>query len=250
MHRRGFTLIELLVAISIMAILATIVYANLASSSKQSRDAKRQADLVMMKTAIEQYRAKWGRYPDAGCNNRNYWATERDCPDYITGSTTLGSSFVPSFLPSLPKDPSRNGNEGYSYIVNHEGTVYKLMAMNTVESEDVTHTHPFRSCDVNLVGSNYPNIAPNAPVNRDQFGWCASVDWNGSWSYDDQNAQGGLQDQPGWCKTSEEGGTKGPGGIGSRFSRSYGLWGGYAASTTASNSKGGDLKLTTIIICQ
>ena len=55
--RFGFTLIELLVTISIISVLTAIGLANFAVSQKRARDARRQADLESVRSALEIYRA-------------------------------------------------------------------------------------------------------------------------------------------------------------------------------------------------
>lgn len=61
--KSGFTLIELLVVISIMAILSAIGFVTYNSVLKQGRDAKRQADVRSIQSALEQYRADQTGYP-------------------------------------------------------------------------------------------------------------------------------------------------------------------------------------------
>jgi general secretion pathway protein G len=62
---RGLTLIEVLVVIAIIGILAAVISVNAVQSGKISRDAKRQADLRMLQSAVELYKNKEGRYPEA-----------------------------------------------------------------------------------------------------------------------------------------------------------------------------------------
>ena len=150
--QRGFTLVELLVVISIMAILASILLANMSSSGKIGRDTERQANVRALQNAIESYKHKNGQYPPMGCTdtNGNGFSDEADtdCVNYITG-------LAPEFITGLPHDPARGTHEGYAYITNlansdypKAGTVYKVMAMNTVEADTIDYTHPFASCDI------------------------------------------------------------------------------------------------------
>ncbi|HEY0964540.1 MAG TPA: type II secretion system protein [Candidatus Paceibacterota bacterium] len=146
----GFTLIEVMVVIAIVAILASIVGVNVNDAGKRSRDADRQSDLRMLQSAIELYKNKYGRYPD-GCNGPGAWSgqigTTYDCPG---GSAEYILELAPEFIPALPKDPKLNGaSSGYVYAVNSQGTVYKVVAKMTVESNVVTEQHPMRSCDIN-----------------------------------------------------------------------------------------------------
>ena len=54
---RGFTLIELLVVVGLMAILFSVAQTAYTASQRNSRDAKRRADLEVLRQAIELYRS-------------------------------------------------------------------------------------------------------------------------------------------------------------------------------------------------
>lgn len=156
---RGFTLIEVLITVAIIAILAGIILANTGQGYAQSRDTERKADLRSMQTALELYKTKYGRYP-AGCNTAGTWSgqagTDYACNDgtgqYIKGDLSatpdVVENFSPQFIKVLPADSKLNGNDsGYVYTTNVEGSVYKLMALKSVESEAVTYDNKFKSCD-------------------------------------------------------------------------------------------------------
>lgn len=181
----GFTFVELMVVIAIIGILSAVVIVPLNQSTEQSRDAQRQADLRAMQTALELFKQKYGRYPE-GCNNTPanatnnnawngniaYWSGEPgtlyECSggsaDYILddlSQTTEVESFVPDFIHRLPRDPRLETTDGgYVYITNPDGSVYKLMALNTVESEDVyvftdlftlnVEVHPLSRCGADM----------------------------------------------------------------------------------------------------
>jgi len=145
LSQRGFTLIELIVVVAIIGILASIVYANLGNTSAAGRDTKRKSDLRNIQTAIEAYKQKIGRYPAMGCSTgADGFSGEDDCSDFISG-------LAPEFISRLPHDPKRSTNVGYAYVTNSAGSVYKLMAMNTVESETVTYASEFKSCDTSVI---------------------------------------------------------------------------------------------------
>jgi type II secretion system protein G len=145
---KGFTLIELMVVVTIMGILAAIVYANISGTSPKARDAERQADLRNLQIAIEQFKLKNGTYPDMGCTpGSDQISTEGDCTTYI-------ADLAPAYISVLPKDTNRGSAAGYGYVTNTDGTSYKVMAVGTVESETVTNTHQMKSCDTTDICNN------------------------------------------------------------------------------------------------
>ncbi|MES2749720.1 MAG: type II secretion system protein [Patescibacteria group bacterium] len=142
MKRRiaGFTLVELLVTITVVSILAAIVYANVGRANPRARDIERQADLRNLQSAIEQYKRKVGRYPAMGYPGGDGLSSEADGLTYIAG-------LAPEYIPVLPNDSRRGSALGYSYVTNAAGTSYKIMAVGSVEAETVTNTHVMKRCD-------------------------------------------------------------------------------------------------------
>jgi prepilin-type N-terminal cleavage/methylation domain-containing protein len=214
----GFSLIELMVSITIIGILASIIYANFGGGNAKARDAERQTDLRILQTALSQYKQQNGRYPAAGCGvGSGNWASESMCRDYIVGLT-------PTFITRLPTDPRRGSNPGYSYVVDSTGSVYKLMALRTVETELVTHEHPFKSCDIR-VGNSGGSLLSGS-TDREVIGWCGRV--------------APSNNLPSTCDASQ-----------APFNNSYGIWGGFLAKTTDScaNNLPACVQATTDIIC-
>jgi prepilin-type N-terminal cleavage/methylation domain-containing protein len=226
---KGFTLIEMMVVISIVGLLAGAIGINAVESGQKSRDAKRQTDLRMVQTAIELYKNKYGRYP-AGCRGAGVWSGQQNtnyaCPG---GSTQYIIGIAPDFIPVLPVDKKLNTlDSGYAYMTNANGTVFKLKAQNTVESENVTFAHPLKACDVR-VGSNAAGGLVNGSTNREIVGWCAI----------DFNSGPGL---PNACNTTF-----------GEFSRSYGVWGGFEPKLPFADLNNGNsavVRNTTDIICR
>lgn len=133
-----------MVVITIIAILSGIVLANMSGSRAKGRNLDRQADLIVLQAAIEQYKQETGRYPAMGVDDdSDGFSSERETTAYIVGLT-------PDYLSRLPKDPTINSGEGYAYVTNTNGTVYKLLALGTVESETVTSNHKMKSCDTTV----------------------------------------------------------------------------------------------------
>lgn len=62
--KNGFTLIELLVAMTIIALLLSIVTPRYFNSVSKAEEAVLKEDLSLMRTALDKYRADTGKYPD------------------------------------------------------------------------------------------------------------------------------------------------------------------------------------------
>ncbi len=218
-YQRGFSLIELLVVMVIIGILASIVYANFGSGNARARDAERQADLRMLQNAIVQYKQQNGHYPEAGTDiNGDGFSSESETTTYIIGLT-------PNFINRLPTDPRRGSNPGYSYTTDGTGSVYKLVALRTVETETVTHEHPFKSCDIR-VGNSGGSLLSGS-TDREVIGWCGRT----------VQAGNGL---PPACNAAQ-----------APFNNTYGVWGGFLPklSDTCDNNNTNCVQDTTAIIC-
>lgn len=114
---KGFTLIELLVVISIIAILTTIGLVSYLEFSKKGRDAKRQADLGGIQSALQQYNSDHGFYPllnAGGCNTNGTFKV--DCAltnvSYATNPKT--------YLNKIPKEPVATNNQ-YCFVALPSG---------------------------------------------------------------------------------------------------------------------------------
>lgn len=197
---QGFTLAEVIVVVSVISIIAGAVIFNAVSASQKSRDFDRQADLRTLQAAIELYKQRYGRYP-AGCNGAGNWSgqigTTYGCSggnsQYITG-------LAPEFIPTLPSDKRLNGaGSGYVYKTNAAGTVYKVAALQTVETEVVDYSHPFKSCDATNSGTGICDIVgttkPSQCVETNSVFQTSYALWGGyATGADDAAVEAGTED--------------------------------------------------------
>lgn len=99
--KKSFTLIEILVVATIIVLLTSTAIVTYAAFLKQSRDAKRKADLGQISTAIEMYRSNNDTYPITIVEG----ATLCD----PAGCPPLGSKYFEKF----PSDPKSSTNKYY-----------------------------------------------------------------------------------------------------------------------------------------
>jgi prepilin-type N-terminal cleavage/methylation domain-containing protein len=99
MKQKGFTLIELLVVIAIIGILAGIVLVSLGGARANARDARRQADIRQINTAMELC------YDDNVCGGSD--------SAYLQSATMPGA--IATYLATVPEDPSAGT---YNWIDN------------------------------------------------------------------------------------------------------------------------------------
>jgi prepilin-type N-terminal cleavage/methylation domain-containing protein len=227
--RQGFTLVELMVVISIMGILAGGIAFYATQAGKSGRDADRQSDLRALQAAIELYKQRNGRYPE-GCNGANNWSGELGMGtgfECLDGSREYIIGLAPTFIPVLPRDPLRAcaTDCGYTYVTNADGSVFKLVARKSVESEVVDYSHPMKSCDVRPTSGNRP-----ATDDILQVGLCGRIRQPGAlgtfahvYPYDEAPAPS-ISSIASCSDTNPN------------FTTSYGVWGGFAPlQATAAN---------------
>lgn len=120
LRRKGFTLIEVLVTVSIIAILSSIGLATFTNSQKRARDARRQADLESVRSALELYRSDnptLGYTTPAGADGTN------------AKYSNLGA-LLTTYLSALPQDPKNVSPYQYTYAGG--GTTYTVCATQEV----------------------------------------------------------------------------------------------------------------------
>lgn len=92
-HRPGFTLIELLVVISIIAVLAAFTIPVVGAIKKREFISNTQAQMGLIITALESYKADHGFYPPCNTNN----AITNQLYYELVGTTNSGTANSPSY---------------------------------------------------------------------------------------------------------------------------------------------------------
>jgi general secretion pathway protein G len=109
---RGFSLVELLVVIAIIAILASIIIANLSSPQEKARDARRLEDVRELQKALGLYDVSHGVYP------------VHTSTTTLTGDDPVIAALIAEgYLPAAPKDPASPATD-YTYRSNALGSNY------------------------------------------------------------------------------------------------------------------------------
>lgn len=125
---RGFTLLEILVAISIIAVLSSILYMSFGDARDDARNRALMAEVKEVQLAIELYRAQNGSYPpipSCGTGITIQVATDSGCG----GSGSYINGLIPEFITELPRaSASANGNCDIEYRRPIDGSWYKLSA--------------------------------------------------------------------------------------------------------------------------
>lgn len=137
--RKGFTLIEVLVVIGILAILATIVIVavNPARQFAQSRNTQRTANVSAILNAVGERVADNKGIFETGCTAG---AIPTASSTLKTGGYDIGPCLVPTYLSSLPFDPTAPGahftsaadyNSGY--FIQQDATTGRITVSATGE---------------------------------------------------------------------------------------------------------------------
>lgn len=117
MNQKGFSLIELMVGISIIGILMALTLTGISSSRAAARDAKRKADLELIRSGLEIYKSDCDNYPVATYTTN--W------PSQIIGDGSPASCAVANvYIAAVPIDPV---NTRY-YRYSSNGTTYGICA--------------------------------------------------------------------------------------------------------------------------
>lgn len=130
---KGFTLIELLVVIAVMGLLISVMLTSVNSARKKSRDGKRAAEAVQMRSALEMYYLDNGGFPVCGTALNEYTCsgagitsafgtilTKRDNKDsnwWDIALVKIANAEI-KYIGKIPTDPLNSGANVFYYITN------------------------------------------------------------------------------------------------------------------------------------
>lgn len=159
--QRGFTLIEILVTITIIGILASILFANFSDAKDTSRNKALRVELKELQLALELYKAQHDEYPAVFVQS----PVDPNCPVIAAGYSTSGEDdcgvtndiivgLTPDFISEILKsEKSANSQCDIQYTVEDNGTWYKLAAVNCIagannsaDSEAIKADDEFARC--------------------------------------------------------------------------------------------------------
>jgi type II secretion system protein G len=141
--KKGFTLIELLVVISIIGILLGLSIFGLQGARQSSRDAKRKADLEMIRSGLEIYKADCNSYPTSLSTT------------LVGDNSSTGCSSSNTYISAIPVDPVPATN---SYAFSSDGITYTLCA--ALENAPSPTMAPTPACGSCTTTCNYRVINP------------------------------------------------------------------------------------------
>lgn len=117
----GFTIVEVSIVIAVLAILLAITITAYTGVQRQSRDSSRTNNARIIMDALNRYYNDKGEYPAVCPGGDNSGCSV----------TLLEPSLVPSYIPSIPKDPSGRSfsyvrglapNKSYGLLISYEAS--------------------------------------------------------------------------------------------------------------------------------
>lgn len=114
-NKKGFTLIELLIVISIIGVLAGLLFTNFSSARERTRDIKRKSDLQQVKHALRLYYNDYQKYPEASVTKIAGCGVNGDT-ECDWGETFKAGAGQTIYTNQLPTDPLSTQSYTYAKI--------------------------------------------------------------------------------------------------------------------------------------
>lgn len=111
--KSGFTLVELLVVISIIGVLIGLSLFGLQGARESSRDAKRKADLELLRSGLEIYKSDCNKYPAALTS------------PLVGDDSTTSCATTNTYISQIPIDPISPNSD---YAFSSTDITYELCA--------------------------------------------------------------------------------------------------------------------------
>lgn len=149
--RNPFTLVELLTTITILAVLAGIALGVTKLVFTKAHESKNQAVIKMIEIALEQYKTKYGYYPNSGTTPVRFILDRVDLTIDPSTTTDAGKKtkilsnniwqfFDESFKKTYVKQiPTSDSNVFYGYVIDAKGNplIYRCPGLFNTSSFDL-----------------------------------------------------------------------------------------------------------------
>jgi prepilin-type N-terminal cleavage/methylation domain-containing protein len=127
----GFTVLEVLIVLAVIGLLATLSVLSLNSARARTRDAQRQSDISVLRSALSQYWLEKATYPSSGGINLGEPGANADALSangFVSAQETGGTVYIPR-IPTGPRAGEyyryHGGPNGYSLRFRTESdTIY------------------------------------------------------------------------------------------------------------------------------
>ena len=188
----SFTLIEMLAVITIIMILAGIIFTSFSSALRQTHITKARADSQMIKVALTQYYSEYGKWPS--CSNGTQLATQADIIAVLGGNelTAAGQTCNAGIASANPKkmtflSPGKGDTCGVSpnaYFIDPWGIPYNIAIDynydNQITSADTQYLAPDLSGCSTTRGA-WAGRGSSTTINAGVAVWSHGPDFTNGW---------------------------------------------------------------------
>ncbi len=119
--RHTFTLVEILTTIAILAILAGISLGVTKLAFGKAHESKNQALIKMIEVALEQYKSKYGYYPNSGADPQLFIMDIVDLTSDGDPTRVLTNNIWQYFDEGFKKTFVKQDDDGNNYVIDAKG---------------------------------------------------------------------------------------------------------------------------------